>query len=84
MTVSRTITLDDLRPDELADLFCEMNSSGQAEFFNNISVIARDWPGAGWCQQACDIVRSRDLTDAGRRAIGSLAEHLELARTEGQ
>lgn len=82
MAVTRTLTLDDLSPAEVAELFCDMNSSDQAEFFNAVAEIARSWPGAGWCQQACEIIRSKDLDDRGRRAIGSLAEHLELAKQE--
>lgn len=80
MSVSRTITLDDLTAEEVAELFCGFDSSTQARFFNHVTEIARAWPGAGWCQQAYAIVASDDLTEAGRRAIASLADHLELAK----
>lgn len=74
MTVSRTIKLADLTPAELAELFCEMDSDQQAEFFAGIKLIAAKWPGAGWCQQSCDIARSLDAD--GREVIEKLAEHV--------
>ena len=73
MTVSRIIHLDDLNPGELADLFCEMDDHQQAEFFEAIHRIAKDWPGAGWCQQSCSIAGK--LSDEGREAIRTLAGH---------
>lgn len=74
MTVSRTIKLADLTPAELAELFCEMDSDQQAEFFAGIKLIAAKWPGAGWCQQSHEIARSLDAD--GREVIEKLAEHV--------
>jgi len=77
MSVTRTVAINDLTPQELAHLFTGMDSVNQARFFANIWTIAKAWPGAGWCQQSCAIIEKADA-DA-RSAIKSLAEHLELA-----
>lgn len=80
--VSRKIDLTDLTPAELAELFCDLLSDGQAEFFNEVGAIAKAWPGAGWCQQSCSIVRAPELNDVGRQTIASLADHLALRNEE--
>lgn len=74
MTVQRTITLADLEPSELAELFCEMDGERQAEFFANIHKIAATWPGAGWCQQSCAIAGF--VGPKSREVIIKLAEHV--------
>ena len=85
MTVSRTIELSDLTPSELATLFTDMDSEQQAWFFACVWRIAKDWPGAGWCQQSCDIIRAGSLDTIS--AIETLASHLPaetLARLKEQ
>lgn len=73
--ITRTIPINDLTPEELASLFCDMFGHEQARFFNKVWDIAKEWPGAGWCQQSCDLVTH--LTDDGREAIKVLASHLD-------
>lgn len=73
MTVTRTIELTDIQPTELAEMFCNMDDTEQAVFFEHIGVIAREWPGAGWCQQSYSI--NKNLTDGGREVIRTLAGH---------
>lgn len=73
MAVSRTIELS-LTPFELATLFADMDSEKQAWFFACIWRIAKDWPGAGWCQQSCDIIRIGSVDTVS--AIETLASHL--------
>jgi hypothetical protein len=53
MSITRTIELDDLTPEELAFAFCEMDGGQQAAFFSTVGKIAATWPGTGWCQQCC-------------------------------
>ena len=72
-TITRTITIGDLRPQELAVLFCGLDSLGQADFFGEVWAIAREWPGAGWCQQSYAISEALDAD--GREAIRVLAGH---------
>lgn len=72
MGVTRTHEIR-LEPAELAELFCGMTNDNQAEFFRRISLIVRDWPGAGWCQQSCAIADK--MTPGGREVISTLASH---------
>lgn len=74
MNVTRTLTIDDLTPSELATLFTDMDDYRQAEFFAAIAPIAREWSGAGWCQQSCSIAQRLD--DTGRKVVLKLAEHI--------
>lgn len=75
MAVTRTITLEDITPEELAFTFCEMDAGAQAEFFAVVWKVARTWPGAGWCQQSLGIVEKLDSD--GRNAVATLSAHLE-------
>ncbi len=72
MSITRTIELDDLTPDELAFAFCEMDGQKQAKFFSVVGKIAATWPGAGWCQQSCAI--SEHLDKSATETIAKLAE----------
>lgn len=76
MTITRTITLDDLTPVELADCFASMFADEQAKFFAEVARIAATWPGAGMCQQACSIATHLDVN--GLFVIEKLAEHAGL------
>ena len=72
MSITRTIELDDLTPDELAEVFAHMDGEQQARFFTCVGEIAATWPGAGWCQQSCAI--SEHLDKIGTETIAKLAE----------
>jgi len=74
-TITRTVEVNDLTPQELAYLFTEFGSDDQAAFFSAVWNIAKAWPGAGWCMQALGICEEAD-SDA-RSAIKSLADHFE-------
>lgn len=74
MKVVRTLVIDDLSPRELADLFTEFDGYQQAQFFARIWEVAKEWPGAGWCQQSAEIARHAD-NDA-IQTIRTLASHL--------
>lgn len=70
--IQRTITIDDITPEELADAFLNMDGEQQAAFFNAFKAETDKWPGAGWCQQCCEI--SRYLNNDGIESIAKLAE----------
>ena len=73
--VTRTVTLGDLTPEELASIFAAYDSKQQAAFFAAIKAeAARDWPGFGWEGQAWHIVS--DLDADGIEVLTDLAEHL--------
>lgn len=74
MAVTRTLEFNDLSPQELAELFCEMGSDEQAAFFAAVWQKSKTWPGAGWCQQSYGIAEQAD-NDA-IQAIRTLASHL--------
>lgn len=74
MSITRTITLDDLTPEEMARAFCDFDNEDQAAFLGAIWRIAKEWPGAGWCQQSFEIAEVAD-SDA-IQAIRTLASHL--------
>lgn len=71
--ITRTVAIDDLTPAEMASIFAHWFDEEQAEFFNVIARESKDWPGSGFCMQACHI--AEHLDDGGRRIIGDLAGH---------
>ena len=72
MSITRTIVLDDLTPEELAVNFLAMDGKRQAAFFNAFKAITDKWPGAGWCQQCCAL--SEYLNRDGIETIAKLGE----------
>ncbi|HEX8414756.1 MAG TPA: hypothetical protein VF637_12850 [Sphingomicrobium sp.] len=74
VSVTRTIKVDDLSPEELAAVFVGYFDAQQAEFFNEVYRLSRAWSGTGWCGQACSIA---PLLDAGGRSVvTTLAGHI--------
>ena len=76
MTVTRTFTLDDLYPAELAEIFADWDAYKQAEFLGHVGKIAATWPGTGMCAQALNIARYLDKD--GRYVIERIADHAGL------
>lgn len=72
MGITRTIEISGLTPSELAEEFASWGGSWQAEFFAKVWLIAREWPGAGWCQQCSAIAPLLDRN--GKDCIAKLAE----------
>ena len=70
--IQRTITLDDITPEELAETFLEMDGEQQAAFFNAFKAETDRWRGAGWCRQCSEI--SRFLDNGGKETVAKLAE----------
>jgi hypothetical protein len=78
--LTRTFEIDDITPEELASIFAHMFDDQQARFLATVADIAKDWPGGGWCQQACSI--AGHLDERGRFTIQKLAEHAGLIPDE--
>jgi hypothetical protein len=76
VTITRTFTIDDLSPEELAALFADMHGEQQALFFSEVGKIAATWPGAGMCMQALSIAENLDAS--GRYVIERIADHAGL------
>ena len=74
-TVTRTVTISDLSPAEMASIFAAYSDDQQAAFFDAIAAESKDWPGTGWSMQALYIVSK--CTPAARRIIATLADYLE-------
>ena len=80
--IERTIKIEKITPEELAKEFCDMFADEQARFFAHVWTIAREWPGAGWCQQSYEIVKEAKSAELGNcrspaiSAIETLASHL--------
>lgn len=78
--LTRTIELDDISPEEAAHIFAGFNNEKQAAFLTTVWRIAKDWPGAGWCQQSCSIVEVAG--PEAREWIRTIGAHLELEEAE--
>lgn len=72
MTLTRTISIADITPQELGEIFSAMWGEEQAAFFNALKPITDRWSGAGWCQQSSEIVKHLDK--GGSDIIAKLAE----------
>ena len=79
-TVTRTVTVSDLTPAEMASIFASWVSTDQAAFFAALREESRDWPNSGWCGQAHYIVTDAD-TDA-LFILDKLADHVVARRDE--
>lgn len=60
--------------EELAEAFANLTDIEQSAFFERVSEISREWPGAGWCQQSYGI--AQNILPAGREVIRTLASHV--------
>ncbi len=49
--VTRTVTVSDLEPHELASIFAAYDDDQQAAFFDAVADEVKDWGGTGWCGQ---------------------------------
>lgn len=76
MSISRTVEIEDLTPQEMAEIFAGWCGDQQAEFFGAVGVIAKAWPGAGMCMQALHIAEHLDAD--GRYVIERIADHADL------
>lgn len=72
VALTRAFAIDDITPEELAELFADMFGDEQARFFTRVGEISDEWPGTGWCQQSCAI--SEHLDRKGTETILKLAE----------
>lgn len=71
--ITRTVTLSDLTPAELASIFSDFDSKQQAAFFNALHEEVKTYAGTGWCGQCSWIVD--DLDRGGFDIIETLAGH---------
>lgn len=72
-TITRTVTLSDLTPVELASIFAAYDDGQQAAFFNALAAETGDWPGTGWEGQCYHICKN--LSPDGQRIVADLADN---------
>ena len=68
----------DAYPDVVAKMFAGMISYNQAEFFNDLVRIEREWikdGGKGWPQQLQFISDTSNLTDDARKLMEMIGEY---------
>jgi len=78
--VKTTAITFELTPSDLAEAWCGMNADEQAEFFNTLAVLARDW-NAPLVMQLQYLQDSPKLNDDGREAMRLIGEYSSKAPT---
>jgi len=71
---------------EVAALFCEMSSAGQAEFFEHVARIMNSWNGPAALLMQCQYIANAmndDDEDAGRQWVRELACRIEAGGRKG-
>lgn len=75
MKIFKTVEVSvDIDPDDLAEVFWEMDSKQQARFFNNLADLAPPSMLSGQMRWVSD---SGELTELGRKAVESLWRGVE-------
>lgn len=72
-TVTRTVTISDMTPAEMASIFASWFDDQQAAFFAALVEESKDWPGSQFEGQAYAIVQKLDRD--GMKIVGDLAHH---------
>ena len=67
--------IEKLTPNIIAEMFCEMDSSEQAQFFNHIDRVSSKWTGGGLVMQLQYITDEDGLTLAGRRIMQGIGDY---------
>lgn len=72
-TVTRTVTVSDLTPAEMASIFAGWYDDQQAAFFDALAAETKDWPGCGWAGQAYAF--GQKLGNDGRMIMDTLIDN---------
>lgn len=65
----------ELTPEDIAQLFCDLDSAQQARFFNHVGEIASRWKGMGLAMQLQYITDEDGLNYAGRRVMQHIGDY---------
>lgn len=71
--ITRTVTVSDLTPKEMASIFAEWFDDKQAAFFNALAVESKNWPGGGFGGQM--YAMSGYLDEGGRRIVDDIIDN---------
>ena len=74
MRIINNDTISDVTPEIIAELFCHLDQSGQARFFNHVDSIASNW-SAPFEMQLQAITDDDGLTLAGRRVMQAIGDY---------
>lgn len=75
--IKKEITVThDIYPHEVARLFCDLDSDGQAEFFNYVATISNKWKNH-FCFQMQHLTDSKILTKEGRAIMEQIGNYSE-------
>lgn len=73
--MKKNVDIDiDFSPEEVAELFCNLDSGKQARFFNEVGEISDSWD-RDFCFQADFIAGDPILTDNGRYVMRIIGEY---------
>ena len=69
-----TIAENEISPEAIAEMFCEMDTSQQARFFNHIDKVASKWQ-IDRTYELNHITEESGLTLSGRHVMDSIGEY---------
>jgi hypothetical protein len=73
--ITRSFTTQvDLSPQELAVAFCDMSDYEQAEFFNVIGEVVKEWKYPFWVQLH-SVLLTDQLTPEGSKVMQTIGEY---------
>lgn len=72
-TVTRTITISDITPEEMASIFGDWFADQQGAFFNALAIESKDWPGCGFAGQSYAI--TQHLDEGGRKIVDDIIDN---------
>ncbi len=73
--ILRTETIQvKVTPKELASEFCEMDSMQQAEFFNTVASISKEWECGHFIHQMNCVSSEQMLTDSGHKVMSIIGD----------
>jgi len=75
VSISRMIYINDLKPEELADGFCELDSHQQAEFFNRVAAVMNLWAPGSKNAQIYEMSKESILSNDAKALMELIGEY---------
>ena len=64
-----------VEPQDVAKLFCNFDDTKQAEFFNVVADLVKDWKGGGLQDQLSAIRHNSELSEDGLKVMRMIGEY---------
>lgn len=74
----------DLKPEELAKLFCDLDDTEQSLFFNEVWKQSKNWDNGGLSGQLLHVVTNGVLNTEGRKAMSKIGESSCIKESKNQ